>query len=76
MTTTQPALPTLNQLGRDLLETTPRRRVLALCRPPLELTYHLQHHLYPQVPSHHLAELGRRLDPVLASAQVTPRRVI
>ncbi len=29
----------------------------------LELTYHLEHHLYPSVPSHHLAELGRRLDP-------------
>ncbi|MEP7286053.1 MAG: fatty acid desaturase [Chloroflexota bacterium] len=29
----------------------------------LELTYHLEHHLYPQVPSHHLAELAYRLDP-------------
>jgi fatty acid desaturase len=29
----------------------------------LELTYHLEHHLYPQVPSHHLADLSRRLDP-------------
>lgn len=41
----------------------------------LELTYHLEHHLYPQVPSHHLAELGRRLDPVFARAGVVPRRV-
>lgn len=41
----------------------------------LELTYHLEHHLYPQVPSHHLAELARRLDPVLARAGVTPTRV-
>ncbi|RKS67762.1 beta-carotene hydroxylase [Actinomadura pelletieri DSM 43383] len=42
----------------------------------LELTYHLEHHLYPQVPSHHLARLARRLDPVLAEAGVKPRKVI
>ncbi|HCT77707.1 MAG TPA: fatty acid desaturase [Micromonosporaceae bacterium] len=42
----------------------------------LELTYHLEHHLHPQVPSHRLAELSRRLDPVLAAAGVRPRRVI
>jgi fatty acid desaturase len=41
----------------------------------LELTYHLEHHLYPQVPSHHLAELARRLDPYLTRAGVQPRRV-
>ena len=41
----------------------------------LELTYHLEHHLYPQVPSHHLAELARRLDPFFAKAGVQPRRV-
>ena len=41
----------------------------------LELTYHLEHHLYPQVPSHHLAELARRLDPFLAEAGVQPVRV-
>ncbi|TDD93774.1 fatty acid desaturase family protein [Actinomadura rubrisoli] len=42
----------------------------------LELTYHLEHHLYPQVPSHHLARLARRLDPILAEAGVRPRKVI
>ncbi|WP_084266001.1 fatty acid desaturase family protein [Actinomadura macra] len=42
----------------------------------LELTYHLEHHLYPQVPSHHLARLARRLDPVLAEAGVRPWKVI
>ncbi|MCI0688447.1 MAG: fatty acid desaturase [Sporichthyaceae bacterium] len=42
----------------------------------LELTYHLEHHLYPQVPSHRLGELSRRLDPFLATAGVQPRRVI
>jgi len=38
----------------------------------LELTYHLEHHLYPQVPSHHLPELARRLDPYFAHAGVRP----
>jgi fatty acid desaturase len=38
----------------------------------LELTYHLEHHLYPQVPSHHLPELARRLDPYFARAGVRP----
>ncbi|WP_165072716.1 fatty acid desaturase family protein [Paludisphaera rhizosphaerae] len=41
----------------------------------LELTYHLEHHLYPEVPSHNLAELSRRLDPLLREAGVEPRRV-
>jgi hypothetical protein len=41
----------------------------------LELTYHLEHHLDPAVPSHHLAELARRLDPLLRAAGVRPRRV-
>jgi beta-carotene hydroxylase len=42
----------------------------------LELTYHLEHHLYPQVPSHRLAELARRLDPFFERAGVQPRRVL
>ena len=41
----------------------------------LELTYHLEHHLYPGVPSHHLPELARRLDPFFRQAGVKPRRV-
>jgi beta-carotene hydroxylase len=41
----------------------------------LELTYHLEHHLYPSVPSHHLPELGRRLDPVFRAHGVRTRRV-
>ena len=41
----------------------------------LELTYHLEHHLYPEVPSHHLPELSRRLDPVFRSAGVRPWHV-
>lgn len=42
----------------------------------LELTYHLEHHLYPQVPSHHLGELSRRLDPYLEEAGVEPWHVL
>ena len=42
----------------------------------LELTYHLEHHLYPQVPSHHLAELARRLDPYFARVGVEVWHVI
>jgi len=42
----------------------------------LELTYHLEHHLYPQVPSHHLAELARRLDPFFEGAGVQVWHVI
>ncbi|HKI31184.1 MAG TPA: fatty acid desaturase [Gemmataceae bacterium] len=41
----------------------------------LELTYHLEHHLYPSVPSHHLAALSRRLEPTFQAAGVVPRRV-
>ena len=42
----------------------------------LELTYHLEHHLYPAVPSHHLPELARRLEPTLARAGVRPVPVL
>jgi fatty acid desaturase len=38
----------------------------------LELTYHLEHHLYPQVPSHNLPELARRLEPHFSRAGVRP----
>lgn len=41
----------------------------------LELTYHLEHHLYPQVPTHHLTELANRLEPFLADAGVEPQRL-
>jgi fatty acid desaturase len=41
----------------------------------LELTYHLEHHLYPQVPSHHLKELAARLDPFFDRAGVIRWRV-
>jgi beta-carotene hydroxylase len=45
--------------------------------PPLllEQTYHLEHHLYPRVPSHKLPRLARRLEPVLRARGVVPVRV-
>ncbi|MFD5428671.1 fatty acid desaturase family protein [Streptomyces sp. NPDC127084] len=42
----------------------------------LELTYHLEHHLYPRVPSHHLPELARRLEGHFAAHGVRPVRVV
>jgi beta-carotene hydroxylase len=42
----------------------------------LELTYHLEHHLYPAVPSHHLPELSQRLGPFFEEHGVKPRRVL
>ena len=41
----------------------------------LELTYHLEHHLYPAVPTHRLPELSRRLTPYFDRAGVEPWRV-
>lgn len=41
----------------------------------LEQTYHLEHHLYPRVPSYKLPELARRLEPYFLAAGVKPRHV-
>jgi beta-carotene hydroxylase len=40
-----------------------------------ELTYHLEHHLYPGVPTHRLVELSHRLEPHLRAAGVVLTRV-
>jgi beta-carotene hydroxylase len=37
--------------------------------------YHLEHHLYPQVPHHNWPELGRRLDPYFSAAGLRPVRL-
>jgi beta-carotene hydroxylase len=50
-----------------------RGRVLAIVA--VEHLYHLEHHLYPQVPHHNWPELGRRLDPYFARAGVKSRRL-
>ncbi|NNE96313.1 MAG: fatty acid desaturase [Acidimicrobiales bacterium] len=41
----------------------------------LELTYHLEHHLFPSVPTHNLAELAKRLEPALEKHGVVPQRL-
>ncbi|MEO0649478.1 MAG: fatty acid desaturase [Planctomycetota bacterium] len=41
----------------------------------LELTYHLEHHLYPKVPSHNLPDLSKRVEPWLLTQGVVPKRV-
>jgi beta-carotene hydroxylase len=51
-----------------------RGRILSIVA--LEHLYHLEHHLYPQVPHHNWPELGRRLDPYLARAGVEPVRLL
>ena len=47
-----------------------RGKVLSLIA--VEHLYHLEHHLYPQVPHHNWPKLARRLDPYFKAAGVTP----
>ena len=47
-----------------------RGRVLSLLA--VEHLYHLEHHLYPQVPHHNWPELARRLDPCFEKLGVRP----
>jgi len=47
-----------------------RGRMLSIVA--LEHLYHLEHHLYPQVPHHNWPELARRLDPYFAAAGLRP----
>ncbi len=41
----------------------------------LEHLYHLEHHLYPQVPHHRWSELARRLDPYFQKVGLVPRKL-
>lgn len=50
-----------------------RGRILSIVA--LEHLYHLEHHLYPQVPHHNWPELARRLDPYFAAAGLRPMRL-
>ena len=50
-----------------------RGRLLSIIA--LEHLYHLEHHLYPQVPHHNWPELGRRLDPYFASVRLRALRL-
>lgn len=40
------------------------------------LSYHLEHHLYPQVPSYNLPQLAQKLDPYFAQLGLVPLRVV
>lgn len=42
----------------------------------MNLTYHLEHHLYPQVPTLNLRRLARRLDPYFAARGLRPTQVV
>jgi beta-carotene hydroxylase len=50
-----------------------RGRILSILA--LEHLYHLEHHLYPQVPHHNWPELARRLDPYFARVGLRPLRL-
>ena len=50
-----------------------RGRVLSLLA--LEHLYHLEHHLYPQVPHHNWPRLARRLDPYFERLGLSPVRL-
>lgn len=65
-----------NAHGENALFQTYTLRGALIPRLFLELTYHLEHHLYPAVPSHHYAELARRLEPYLREAGVEPVHVL
>jgi beta-carotene hydroxylase len=41
-----------------------------------EHLYHLEHHLYPQVPHHNWPELARRLDPHFARLGLRPIKLL
>jgi beta-carotene hydroxylase len=55
-----------NAEGRNVLEHTRWFRGRVLGWLAFDHLYHLEHHLYPQVPHHHWAVLARRLAPYLS----------
>lgn len=61
--------------GADALSQTHLFRGRALAWLALEHLYHLEHHLYPQVPHHNWPELARRLDPQFAQFGLRARRL-
>jgi beta-carotene hydroxylase len=61
--------------GTDLSQTRLfRGRVLSVLA--LEHLYHLEHHLYPQVPHHNWPALAHRLDPHFARAGLRPVKLL
>jgi len=62
--------------GADDLHQTRLFRGRVLSVVALEHLYHLEHHLYPQVPHHNWPELARRLDPHFERAGLRPIRFL
>jgi beta-carotene hydroxylase len=58
--------------GRGALQQTRLFRGRVLGWLAFEHLYHLEHHLYPQVPHHRWRELARRLDPYFAEQGIQP----
>ena len=56
--------------GKTPLQQTRGFRGVIIPALSFQHTFHLEHHLYPGVSSHHWAELGRRLEPHLLRAGV------
>jgi beta-carotene hydroxylase len=61
-----------NPAGRSPLTQTRLFRGKVLGMLALQHLYHLEHHLYPQVPHHHWPKLARRLDAYFAAARIRP----
>ncbi len=62
--------------GRDELAQTRLFRGRMLSILALEHLYHLEHHLYPQVPHHNWPDLARRLDPYFARLGLQPVKLL
>lgn len=62
--------------GADALTQTRLFRGRVLSVLALEHLYHLEHHLYPQVPHHNWPTLARRLDPYFARAGLKPIKLL
>ena len=58
--------------GSDPLHQTRLFRGKLIAWLSFEHLYHLEHHLYPQVPHQRWPELARRLDPYFAAEGIQP----
>lgn len=62
--------------GKSDLTQTKLFRGRALAIVGAQHLYHLEHHLYPQVPHHNWPELARRLDPFFERAGLVPVKLL
>ena len=62
--------------GQGALRQTRLFRGLVLSLLAIEHLYHLEHHLYPQVPHHNWPRLARRLDPYFARMGLEPIKLL